>query len=188
MSLAIRLLGGTAILCLLCCALPATSLFAAGVFEVGARNWGIAGGITFLIGAAALVMLASRKPAMIGTISCHCSPGEGSSLPALGASIACALSSADYQERVMSIRELAARSLVSARRTPLSLHLVYAQDALELVRQLVRDEQSCCAFLDFKLVDRSDGVHLSITAPEEAAEAADLLFAHFAPEFAHQNS
>jgi hypothetical protein len=39
MTLAIRLLGGIAIFCLLCCALPATSLFAAVVMEVGARNW-----------------------------------------------------------------------------------------------------------------------------------------------------
>ncbi len=83
---------------------------------------------------------------------------------------------------------ISANSLLSARRTPLSLHLVYDRDALPAVQKLVRDEQQCCAFLDFKMSDQPDSVHLSITAPVEAAEVADALFTHFAPELAHQKS
>lgn len=48
--------------------------------------------------------------------------------------------------------------------------------AAERVREMVRREQTCCAFLHFSLVEREDTVALTITAPEEARAAADVLF------------
>ena len=51
----------------------------------------------------------------------------------------------------------------------------------------MRKEQTCCAFLPFDLKSNSLGVVLTTTAPQQAAEAADLLFDHFAPELAASN-
>ena len=48
----------------------------------------------------------------------------------------------------------------------------------------MRKEQSCCAFLAFDLKENTAGVLLTITAPGSAADAADALFDHFAPELA----
>lgn len=175
-------------LCMLCCALPISAVLAGGIFQVGAASWGIAGGVGLLAVAAVGVLLAGRRRlANPGVQSCQCaSPAprfeEGAPL------IACTLSATGYQERVTSIRMLASRSLISAHRTPLALHLVYEADALSEVRDLVRAEQSCCAFLDFKIVEKEDGVHVAITAPADAAQAAGVLFSHFAPELAHQQA
>jgi len=44
---------------------------------------------------------------------------------------------------------------------------------------MVAGEQHCCAFLDFDLREDADAVHVTITAPENAREAADELFAQF---------
>jgi hypothetical protein len=74
--------------------------------------------------------------------------------------------------------------LLHASRTPLSLALTYAPDAIEEVRDLVRKEQACCAFLTFNLKESPANVVLTITAPKSAAEVADALFDHFAPELA----
>lgn len=181
MTLATKLFGITAV-CALCCASPLIAVVAAGVFELGAMAWGISGGIASIVVAAILAIIVSRKSRSTAPV-CQCCPVESNDAPP-----ACTLSSGDYQARTKSIRELAANSLLSARRTPLSLHLVYDRNALPAVQELVRDEQRCCAFLDFGMSNRADSVHLSITAPVEAAQAADTLFAHFAPELAHQKS
>jgi len=55
------------------------------------------------------------------------------------------------------------------------------------VRELVAKEQACCAFLHFDLKNNAGGVLLTITAPASAAASADVLFDHFAPEFAAAN-
>jgi hypothetical protein len=39
-----------------------------------------------------------------------------------------------------------------------------------------------------KLVAPQEAVHVTITAPEEARDAANALFAHFAPEWAHDST
>jgi hypothetical protein len=68
------------------------------------------------------------------------------------------------------------------------LALTYDSAAADDVRELVRREQTCCAFLDFSLFEDSDGVHLTVTAPQSAQEAAEMLFDHFAPELARENT
>ncbi len=95
--------------------------------------------------------------------------------------IACTLTPGDYKDRAEWIETLAKQSLRSARRTDLILDLTYGPEALEAVQELVRKEQSCNSFLRFDTRQDSDGIHLTITAPERARGAADLLFAHFAP-------
>lgn len=98
--------------------------------------------------------------------------------------IACTLGADDLQDRVAAIRALAARSLLRGERDGLTLRLTYASDALAEVESLVARESECCAFLGFDLTRDAEGVHVAITAPAGAAEAADALFAHFAPELA----
>lgn len=83
---------------------------------------------------------------------------------------------------------LASRSLLSASRTPLSLQLVYESGALGEVSNLIQAEQTCCSFLDFKIAEKDDGVHVTIIAPADAAPAAEVLFGHFAPELANKKA
>ena len=107
-----------------------------------------------------------------------CAPTDNTAL-----AIACTLDSKDVKDRVVGIRDLASRHLLSSRREPLVLHLSYAAAALPEVRHLVAQESECCAFLRFD-IQSGERVALTITAPESAALAADALFAHFAPELA----
>ena len=100
--------------------------------------------------------------------------------------IACTLGAGDFKEHVAGIRDLAKRSLLSARRKPLQLELVYGREALNEVEGLVAKESDCCSFLDFDLQHDAAQVRLTITAPVEALAAADELFAHFAPELARE--
>jgi hypothetical protein len=44
---------------------------------------------------------------------------------------------------------------------------------------MVRREKDCCGFLNFDLREVEQEVRLTITAPEEAREAADFLFEQF---------
>jgi len=57
--------------------------------------------------------------------------------------------------------------------------LRYAPHAIERVHAMVIGEQHCCAFLGFEVREQADAVHVRITAPENARDAADELFAHF---------
>jgi hypothetical protein len=41
---------------------------------------------------------------------------------------------------------------------------------------MVASEQHCCAFLNFNVREEPDAVHVTITAPESARDAADELF------------
>ncbi|QYO76572.1 MULTISPECIES: hypothetical protein [Devosia] len=97
--------------------------------------------------------------------------------------IACTLDAHDFKERAASIRDLASRHLLSSNRQPLALRLTYAAEALGEVEALVAKESDCCAFLDFD-IRAGEQIELIITAPENAALAADEFFAHFAPELA----
>ncbi|MEX0956537.1 MAG: hypothetical protein WDZ83_15170 [Rhizobiaceae bacterium] len=98
--------------------------------------------------------------------------------------IACSLDAGDFRERTATINNLANRSLRSASRDGLTLRLTYENDALDEVRALAAKEAECCAFLDFTVTHDHGGVHVTIIAPKAASEAADELFAHFAPHIA----
>jgi hypothetical protein len=93
--------------------------------------------------------------------------------------IACSLDGRDYAARIASNTALARRSLLSAERRGLTLHLTYRNDAEHDVRAMVQAESRCCAFLGFEVEPTIDGIKVTITAPERAADTADDLFAQF---------
>lgn len=47
------------------------------------------------------------------------------------------------------------------------------------VLRMVRGEQECCAFLDFRMAEAGDTMRVVVTAPAEAREVADMLFGQF---------
>jgi hypothetical protein len=93
--------------------------------------------------------------------------------------IACTLTGGNFQERLMWIAELTRDDLQSYERNDLVLDLKYAPEAAERVREMVRKEKDCCAFLNFNLREDHREVRLTITAPEGAREAANVLFQQF---------
>jgi hypothetical protein len=97
------------------------------------------------------------------------------------APIACALTPGDYKARLAWINELAADSLLSHERRDLELELVYATEAAQRVREMVRKEQDCCAFLSFELDEQPSQVRLTIKVPERARQAADTLLGQYLP-------
>ena len=95
------------------------------------------------------------------------------------APIACTLTPGDFKSRMAWIGDLTRETLREHRRGGLALHLTYARAAADRVRQMVRQEQECCAFLTFDMREDVDAVRLTITAPENARDAADMLFEQF---------
>lgn len=93
--------------------------------------------------------------------------------------IACTLDTGAFKDRITWIADLNARSLTSSQRNDLTLTLEYRPSARDDVRELVRGERACCAFLDFDLAERADKLILTIIAPETARAAADMLFEQF---------
>ncbi len=100
----------------------------------------------------------------------------------MSAPVACTLSAGAFKMRMAEIADLNRDALRGQERDDLTLVLTYAPEALARVRDMVRREQECCAFLDFAITEDTDGVRLRITAPEEARIAAETLFADFAKE------
>ncbi len=97
------------------------------------------------------------------------------------APIACTLQPGDYRERLAQIAELARDGLLGVSRDDLRLQLRYAPEVADRVREMVGQEQECCAFLNFELMETSEDLRLTITAPERAREVADALFEPFVP-------
>ena len=93
--------------------------------------------------------------------------------------IACTLTGARLQNRIDWIARIARDALRSHERDDLTLRLRYAPDAVDSVRRMVREEQVCCAFLEFELQERPGELLVTINAPEAARDLADELFAHF---------
>jgi hypothetical protein len=90
--------------------------------------------------------------------------------------IACTLSATDNRGRLAQIAALSRDALRHVERRGLTLDLRYAPEAAARVRQLVEQERTCCAFLQFYLQESADEVRLLVTAPPAAADALpDLL-------------
>ena len=84
--------------------------------------------------------------------------------------IACTLGPGDFQTRMRWIADLNGRHLKAQRRDGLTLHLSYQPAALEDVRELVRRETECCAFLTFALAEAPGaGLDLHVFAANTAA-------------------
>jgi hypothetical protein len=93
--------------------------------------------------------------------------------------IACTLQGSWYHERLTWIADLARDGLRTHTRQDLTLELRYALDVAVRVRDMVRKEQECCAFLAFELTETGEDVRLTITAPERARDVATELFDAF---------
>jgi hypothetical protein len=94
-------------------------------------------------------------------------------------SIACTLAPSAYRDRLNWIGVLTRDALRNYMRAGLTLELHYAAEARDRVREMVRNEQTCCAFLRFDVRHTANEIVVTITAPESAREAADTLFEQF---------
>lgn len=93
--------------------------------------------------------------------------------------MACTLTGRTFRDRLAWIAELARESLQGYEQHDFVLELRYDLEAAERVREMVRNEMECCAFLTFDFRQDARTVHLTITAPEEARGAAGMLFEQF---------
>ncbi|MEX1061323.1 MAG: hypothetical protein WED13_09930 [Methyloceanibacter sp.] len=93
--------------------------------------------------------------------------------------IACTLDIGGFKERLAWIAELNRDALRGHKQDGLVLQLRYDAKAADRVKDMVRREKQCCAFLRFDVRHEGDDVLLSITAPEEARVASETLFEQF---------
>ena len=93
--------------------------------------------------------------------------------------IACTLTAGNFKDCMAWIGELTRDALRSHERQDLVLDLRYAPEAADRVREMVRKEQECCAFLTFAIGEGLHEIRVTITAPEAARKAADELFEQF---------
>jgi hypothetical protein len=93
--------------------------------------------------------------------------------------IACSLAAGDLKDRLAGISALNWDALRSHERRDLMLELRYGPEARDRVREMVRGERACCLFLSFDLREAPEEICLTITAPEAARDAADMLFQQF---------
>lgn len=90
--------------------------------------------------------------------------------------IACTLAPGEFKQRLARIAALNKEALRKYERRDLVLDLTYAPEAREHVQEMVRDEQACCEFMAFELHETDNEIRLTVTAPETARGAADILF------------
>jgi hypothetical protein len=95
--------------------------------------------------------------------------------------IACTLIEGDFRDRLAWIAELTRDALRGYDCADLMLKLRYAPEAVQRVQEMMRREQTCCAFLTFEMCEQADEVWLTIKAPENARTTADALFQPFLP-------
>lgn len=168
-------IGGIGAVCALCCAGPL--ILAGGALTTAHTVASFAWGWPLLALAIALLCLlvvpgAKRTAAPACRQSCACN-NDASPI------IACSLAKHDYDARISEFRALASRALRDVRREPLSLHLTYDPAFADQVRNLAERERDCCSFLAITVDEDCRGIHLHITAPEEARLAANELFRDF---------
>ena len=93
--------------------------------------------------------------------------------------IACTLTGSRFQNRLADIAGLMRDGLRAVDRQDLTLDLRFAPSVAHRVREMVRKEEACCAFLAFDVTESKDEIRLTITAPERARDAAEGLFEQF---------
>ena len=94
---------------------------------------------------------------------------------------ACTLTAGDLRDRWAWIATLNRDALRGYDQADLTLRLRYAPQAVQQVRELMRQEQACCAFLTFEMQEEPNAVTLTIKAPEEGRSAVNALFEAFLP-------
>lgn len=93
--------------------------------------------------------------------------------------VACTLDFASFRERLEWIARLNRDALLDTRREGRRLAMTYRADHVDRVRELVRRERTCCAFLGFRLDVGGDVTRLVIEAPDSAGDALDAIFEPF---------
>ena len=91
--------------------------------------------------------------------------------------IACTLTPAAMADRGEWLRGLGAKSLLDGRRSDDGLELRFEAAAEGGVREWVRAEQECCAFLTFQLDRTGDELRLRVAGPPGAEPILDGLLA-----------
>jgi hypothetical protein len=182
-------IAGLGLACVACCAIALLGGAAIGAGAGLAFGSGWSAVALLTVGAVIAGSVAMRPGQTVQACAASCGCGAPASTGEPSAEekppIACTLTGEDFAARTTWIRQLAKDHLISVGRTPLSLQLTYAPAAASKVKELVRKERACCAFLKFDLREAKDAVHLTVIAPEEAREAVDMLFDHFAPDAAN---
>ena len=92
-------------------------------------------------------------------------------------SIACSLSAEDQGERRSEAAALMERSLLAREPLEGGVRLRLRGDSESRLRDLIRREQECCPFFRFSFRDEGSELVLDATAPAEARELLDELFA-----------
>lgn len=181
-----KLAGVDLVACAACCAASLLIVATGAGVAAGAAvsYWGpVALMIALPVGS---IFLLSRRKAAAGESTfamsaSDCGCGSCTTDSKKNTPIACTLDAGNSKFRTAQIEDLASRHLRSVSRKPLSVELTYATEASSELRDIVRKETQCCPFLNFDLAESPDGIRLKITAPGAARDAADTLFAHFAP-------
>lgn len=106
--------------------------------------------------------------------------------PCDAAPVACTLSPADMDARLLRIRQLTRSHLRSHSMQGLTLRLSYAPEAAAELADIVSLERECCAFLAFHLTESPGAVELLITAPSSEGTDALWLFVQFLPTVTEQ--
>ncbi len=91
--------------------------------------------------------------------------------------IACSLSAEGQRERRSEAAALMTRSLLAREPLEGGVRLRLRRDSEDELRDLVRREQECCPFFRFSFRDEGSELVLDATAPAEARELLDELFA-----------
>jgi hypothetical protein len=92
------------------------------------------------------------------------------------APIACTLNAAEFRSRRAKLADLNCTALKSYRHDDLRLELLYAIEARPRVLDMVRAEQTCCAFLTFEVHEEHGALRVVVEAPERARDVAESLF------------
>ena len=89
--------------------------------------------------------------------------------------LACTLEGAAFAERRARWEALSERALAGRERTPGGVLLRYraAPGVVDELRELVRLEGDCCAFLDLRLREHGAEPVLEVSGPPEAAEVIE---------------
>ena len=91
--------------------------------------------------------------------------------------IACTLTPAALADRGEWLRRLGAASLLDGRRIDGGLELRFAGAAEDEVREWVRAERECCAFLSFDVERTGDDLRLEVAGPAGSEPVFDGLLA-----------
>ena len=93
--------------------------------------------------------------------------------------VACTLDTEAWHGRLAWIADLNRAALIAARLEERSLVLTYRPDHAAPVREMVRRERQCCAFLSFDLKEATDAVTLVISVPEKVSDDIETILAPF---------